>query len=125
MDLSQIKILIVDDEEDLIEICVDTFDMEGFTVFSAMNGVEALKVLEEQEGIAVVISDAIMPEMDGHKLLEEIKVKYSDKAPLFYFSTGAMDVTEEELQAKGAKGLVSKPYNLDALVDRIKTDLKL
>ncbi len=122
MDNSKINILIVDDEEDLLELCVDSFEMEGFNVSKAIDGKKALEVLNSNE-IHVVVSDAYMPEMSGEELLVEV-LKLDSKTPLFYLSTGAIDVTEEEIQSKGATGLVSKPFDMDDLIERIVGDIK-
>jgi len=122
MNNSKLNILIVDDEEDLLELCADSFEMEGFNVYKALDGKKALEVLKDVEA-HVVVSDAYMPEMSGEELLRQILLQ-EGKTPLFYLSTGAIDVTEEEIKSKGATGLISKPFDMDELIERIVGDIK-
>jgi DNA-binding response OmpR family regulator len=122
MEKNKLNILIVDDEEDLLDLCADSFEMEGFNVFKALDGVKALAVLKEHP-VHVVVSDAYMPEMTGEELLKAILLQ-EGKTPLFYLSTGAIDVTEDEIVDKGATGLISKPFDMDELIERIVGDIK-
>ena len=123
MNNSDYKILIVDDEPDLAEIAAETFEMEDFDVTYKLSGEEAFEFYQSQEKVDVVISDAHMPGMKGLELLENIK--NSEKpSPLFYLCTGDVDLIESELISKGGKGLISKPYSLFDLVERISEDLK-
>lgn len=117
------SILLIDDEPDLLEICADAFEMEDYSVLTASDGKIGLDVINENSHIDVIISDSHMPEMTGLELLDELS--NSGKGyPLFYLSTGAIDVTEDELKEKGATGLISKPFDLDDILERIKTDLE-
>lgn len=123
MNNSDYKILIVDDEPDLAEIAAETFEMEDFDVTFKLSGEDAYKFFLEQEKVDVIISDAHMPGMKGMELLEQ--VKNSDRPdPLFYLCTGDVELVESNLIAKGGKGLISKPYSLFDLVERVAKDLK-
>lgn len=115
MSNSDYHVLVVDDEEDLAELAADAFEMEDFKVTQALSGKEALAAME-RETVHVVISDQNMPEMSGNQLLDAIKEKYGDDRPLFYLSTGAIDITDEDIKEKGGTGLIAKPYNLDEIV---------
>lgn len=120
-------ILIVDDEEDLAELCADAFEMEGCRVSMAISGKQAAEIISKEDDLDAVISDAIMPGTDGHALLQILKDKYSNdlnRMPFFYFATGSVTVTEAGLISDGAKGLISKPYDLDEMVRRVKGDLE-
>ncbi len=114
-------VLFVDDEQDLNEICCEIFELEGFNVISAACAEEALGLLEVHT-VDVVISDARMPNMSGFQLLDHIQDM--GKSPLFYLSTGVVDVNESDFVAKGGTGVVLKPYNVDELIDRVRIDLK-
>lgn len=124
MDKSLIHILIVDDEEDLTEISADTFESEGFKVSSFFTGDDALTFFNSGEKIDVIISDSHMPGISGIELLENI-VASEIKTPLFYLCTGDIEVQENDIIEKGAKGLVVKPYDLDALVERVSKDMNV
>jgi len=69
------KLLIVEDEDALRFLCVNLFESHGYHVFSAANGIEALPILENNK-IDLVISDLLMPEMDGYKLSQYIRDHY-------------------------------------------------
>lgn len=115
------SVLIVDDEEDLLDICVDSFEMEGFKTFSALNGALALDILKT-ETLDAVVSDSYMPEMSGQELLKEM-MKLEGKKPLFYLSTGAIDADEKDLISKGATGLISKPFDIDEMIEKVKKEI--
>ncbi|WP_127717451.1 response regulator [Halobacteriovorax sp. HLS] len=116
------RVIIIDDEPDLLEICADAFEMEDYQVLTAADGKQGLDLITSNE-IDVIISDSFMPEMTGLELLSHLKNSNTDY-PLFYLSTGAIDITEEELKEKGATGLISKPFDLDEILERIKIDLE-
>ncbi|NKQ13437.1 response regulator, partial [Pseudomonas sp. SST3] len=69
------NVLVVDDEPKLCDLLTQALSQNGIQVFSAGNGLHALKVLGEED-IDLVISDWRMPGMDGPALLAEIKVRY-------------------------------------------------
>ena len=115
------SVVIIDDEPDLLEICADAFEMEDYQVLTASDGLKGLDLITSHN-VDVIISDSFMPEMTGLELLANLKSKGSSY-PLFYLSTGAIDLTEEELKEKGATGLISKPFDLGEILERIKKDL--
>ena len=121
MGLKGCRILIVDDEEDLLQMVAEAFEEEGCTVSTANNGEDALNILLEKD-IQVVIADESMPKLDGHELMA--KIQESKKAfPLYFFSTGSMELLENELQEKGATGLITKPFDLDTILELVKNKI--
>ncbi|MCB9062890.1 MAG: response regulator [Halobacteriovoraceae bacterium] len=124
MDCSKYKILIVDDEVDLGELCVDSFEMEGFQVKYFSSSVEAMEHLNSNNEVYdVIISDENMPEVSGRDLLKELAQKNKLQNTLFYLSTGDIELKEEEIDGLGGAGLLVKPYDLDETVEKIKTGL--
>lgn len=123
MDKSNIVVLIVDDEEDLAEICAESFELEDYQVAFRLSGEEALDFFNEHAHVHVVVSDSHMPGMKGMELFEAIK-KSDKPMPLFYLCTGDIELSEEELRAKGITGLVNKPFSLDDLIARVAKDLE-
>jgi DNA-binding NtrC family response regulator len=73
----KIRILIVDDEVDALELMEELFIKHGYETFTARNGTEALAIIAENEP-DIMISDMVMPEMDGIKLLDAVSKKYPD-----------------------------------------------
>jgi len=115
-------ILVVDDEAALAEFTCTILEQEGYKVLSAFNGVEALTILKS-EHVDVLISDIIMPEMDGHELASIVKKKYPTiKVQLV---TG---FTDKENLAKSSvnesQTYLHKPFSSTALLQRVNELLK-
>ena len=113
----QYTILIVDDEETLRDTMVFDFKRKGFTVLSAENGVAAFELVKVNK-VHLVISDMRMPGGDGMSLLEQIRTHYPG-IPNVIFITGFADVTEEAAIAKGAKKVLSKPFDRKVLMNSV------
>jgi two-component system, OmpR family, alkaline phosphatase synthesis response regulator PhoP len=116
------KILIVEDEPDILELLNYTLQKEGFDVTTAKNGKEAI----EQYKIAqpdFILMDIMMPEMDGIEACRQIREISGDSAkPYVMFLTArAEEFTEVEAWKVGANDFVQKPVKPRALVSRIKS----
>ena len=123
MSYEDFKILIIDDEEDLAELCAESFESEGLSNVSfVVSPLDAIKVLEDRS-VDVIISDATMPEINGYELYNKVKEMYQDKKYLFYFITGSVNIERKEVAELGATGLISKPFDLDELVEQVKNDI--
>ncbi len=114
-DLKKFNILIVDDEDGLREALVFEFKRKGFTGFSAENGKKAYEIFQNNK-VDLVISDVRMPEWDGITLLEKIRSTADGKSPKLIFITGFSDVAVDDLIAKGAIQVLSKPFDRKELV---------
>lgn len=116
--LEGIKILVVDDEEDLREILSEDFSNLGAEVVTAKNGREAyelaIKILPQ-----VILSDVRMPGGDGVELLKQVRATYKTAPPHIFLITGFADIQADQAQALGGQGLVSKPFNLKQLRDQV------
>jgi len=105
-------ILIVDDEELVRGLGERLLANAGYTVLTASNGREALEVFQrDRERIALVILDLIMPEMGGRQCLEEL-LKLDPKAKVVVASGYSADGRSGETALIGAKGFMSKPYDM-------------
>ena len=116
--LAGFKILIVDDEEDLREILCEDFALLGATVFTAPNGREAYDIAL-RESPHVVLSDVRMPGGDGVELLKKIREVNGATPPHIFLLTGFADIDPAQAKALGGQGLVSKPFNLKALREKV------
>ena len=114
MEKSDVQILVVDDEKDLAEVVVDSFEMEDFKVCSCHSAEDAVEIYKTQGPFQVIISDAHMPGKGGLDLLMDLKIIEKNKFPLFYLCTGDVDIKEETLIEKGGQAVIAKPYNLFA-----------
>ena len=101
------RILIVDDEVDALDLMEELFLKHGYETFTARNGMEALAIINDQEP-DILISDMVMPEMDGIKLLEVIGKKYPDISVIMITAHGTIETAVETMK-KGAKDYILKP----------------
>lgn len=106
--MADVKILVVDDEENMLSMLKTFFVERGFECFTAGNGVEALNVLEKNP-IDIVITDMKMPEMDGMELLGIIKEKYENISAVIMTGFSEEYTTTEALNL-GADGYITKPF---------------
>ncbi|MCZ2992016.1 response regulator, partial [Acinetobacter baumannii] len=83
------SILIVDDDKDIIQFINVNLKQEGFKVFSAHNGEEALEIINNNS-IQLAILDIMMPQMDGIELCRRIREKHS--LPIMFLSAKSSDV---------------------------------
>ncbi|WP_372656286.1 response regulator transcription factor [Halobacteriovorax sp.] len=121
MDNSKYTILIVEDEVDLLEICIDFFELEGFSVLAARNGTEALELFLAED-IDIILSDSKMPKMNGLELLNELN-ECNKTIPPFFLITGDIALSEEELVSKGGAGIISKPFDLTEVINKVNSTL--
>jgi two-component system cell cycle sensor histidine kinase/response regulator CckA len=113
-------ILLVEDEEGLRGLNARGLASRGYTVLEAGNGVEALEVLERQGGnVDLVVSDVVMPEMDGPTLLKEMR-KTNPELKIIFVSGYAEDAFEKNLPERGQFAFLPKPFTLKQLVAAVK-----
>ncbi len=112
------KVLVVDDEEDVVEVIQDRLEAYGFTVVTAGNGLEALKKLSVEHFDGVFL-DIKMPEMGGIEVLEEIR-KNGLKIPVIIITASSTKDTAMEAMAKGANAYVLKPFEWEELKAKIE-----
>ena len=116
----ELKVLIVDDNEDLLNFMRDTLSRE-FEVTTAEDGVEAWEFISK-EMPDLIVSDIMMPKMDGFKLCQLLKSTYATShIPIILLT--ALSEKAEELQGLGlgADDYLTKPFDINLLVQRIKT----
>jgi two-component system response regulator AtoC len=117
------RVLLVDDEEDIIEVIQDRLEAYGFTVVTAGTGLEALKKLS-MERFDGVFLDVKMPEMGGIEALEEIRKK-NKKIPIIIITSSSTRESAIEALAKGANDFVLKPFEWPELKAKIEKVYKI
>lgn len=111
-------ILVVDDEPALANVTSQILAQQGYQVFRANSGADALKILEQQS-IDVLLSDVIMPEMDGYQLAAIVSEKYPKIK--IQLSSGFSDTRHiDNINIKLQKNLLDKPYHSKRLLVRIR-----
>lgn len=121
---SKYKILLVDDEPDILEFLGYNLKKEGFVVHTAQNGEEALKIAKE---IApqLIILDVMMPEMDGIETCEELKkIPHLNNTIISFLSARGEDYTQIAGFEAGADDFITKPIKPKVLVSKVKALLK-
>jgi len=116
------RILMVDDEEMLRKPACEFLTRSGFSVVEASSSDEALRIFDEQE-FDLVITDMVMPGMNGKQLGEELK-KRSPHLPVVYVSGYAQDILELHGQLAPGDILLQKPYSLKRLVRLVEEELE-
>ena len=111
--MSPTKLLIVDDEQDLLELLVMRLKRKGFDVDSAGTAEDALELLKKKE-YDIGVYDIRLPNMDGITLLKETKKIQSDIEVLILTGHGTIDTAIEAMKV-GAFDYITKPYNLSEL----------
>jgi len=113
-------VLLVEDEEAVRRGGKRMLETRGYTVHEAGSGVEALDIMEELEGrVDIVVSDVVMPEMDGPTLLAELRKSYPDLK--FIFVSGyAEDAFARNLPADAKFGFLPKPFSLKQLAVAVR-----
>jgi len=114
----RLKVLLVDDEPDIVEVIQDRLEAYGFTVVTAGTGLEALRKLSVEEFDGVFL-DVKMPEMGGIEALEEVR-KRDTKIPVIIITASSTREAAIEALAKGANDYVLKPFEWEELKDKIE-----
>ena len=119
MNTQDIKLLVVEDDDAIREGIIDLLTLEGFDVTESRNGEEALHILSDWEP-DMVISDVMMPKMDGHKLLQNYRMMSNSNEVPFLFLTALTDKTEQRKGMNlGADDYLTKPFTRQELLDAI------
>lgn len=114
------KILIVDDEKDIVAMLGSFFESKGFFVLSAANGAEALKQVERQPDI--ILLDINMPELDGLEVCRRIRDYIS--CPILFLTARIEDTNKVKGFAVGGDDYIVKPFSLMELEARVRAHLR-
>jgi two-component system cell cycle sensor histidine kinase/response regulator CckA len=113
-------ILLVEDEEGLRSLNARGLRSRGYSVIEASNGIEAMEALEQRNGaVDLVVSDVVMPEMDGPTLLKTMRGRNPD-LKIIFVSGYAEDAFEKSLPENQQFAFLPKPFTLSQLVAAVK-----
>ncbi|MBA4504052.1 response regulator transcription factor [Corynebacterium sanguinis] len=117
-----VKVLVVDDEPNIVELLTVSLRFQGFEVESVNSGAEALKVAREFRPDAYIL-DVMMPGMDGFELLSKLRADGLDGPVLFLT---AKDAVEDRIHGLtiGADDYVTKPFSLEEVITRLRVILR-
>ncbi|MDY0091530.1 MAG: response regulator [Candidatus Vecturithrix sp.] len=115
------RILIVEDEPGMIELLTVALEDEGYVISIANNGHQGLRKVEEEHP-DLIISDVMMPDMNGYDFCEQLRANPKTAAIPFIFLTAKKDVSDRVRGLNlGADDYISKPFHVVEVVARIKT----
>ncbi|MEC9367620.1 MAG: response regulator [Pseudomonadota bacterium] len=117
-------VLLVEDEEAVRTFAARALASRGYKVLEAGTGTEALEVMEDHGGeVDLVVSDVVMPEMDGPTLLKELR-KTNRDLKIIFISGYAEDAFKKNLEAKEQFVFLPKPFSLKQLAEAVKETLE-
>lgn len=119
--MDKYRILIVDDEEDIRKLLEIYLKNEGMDVFQAEDGIEALRIIQEEE-IDLIILDVMMPRLDGIQAC--IKIRMEKNIPIIMLSAKSEDIDKILGLNTGADDYITKPFNPLEIVARVKSQLR-
>ena len=116
--MTTLRVLLVEDEENIQEAIKMNLEMEGYEVVATDNGLQALKAFKEQR-FNLVVLDIMLPEIDGYDVCEQIRLENSD-IPILFLT--AKDSTQDKIHGlkKGADDYLTKPFHLEEFLLRVK-----
>ena len=115
------NILICDDDKEILDAIKIYLENEGYKVFKASNGIEALDVIEEKV-IHLIIMDIMMPKMDG--IRATMKIREENNIPIIMLSAKSEDTDKIIGLNMGADDYITKPFNALELIARVKSQLR-
>ena len=114
-------VLVVEDDNAVRPGAVRALTSRGYTVHEAADGEEALEILEELNGeVDIIVSDVVMPGMDGPTFLREMRAIYGDDIPFVFASGHAEDAFAKNLPEGSVFSFLPKPYSLSDLATKVK-----
>lgn len=121
---SHAKIMVVEDNPDLLNVMVRLL-RKDFVVVTATNGAEAINMLAQEEGVDIIVSDIMMPVMDGITFTQKVKADIKTcHIPIILLTARRQESERAEGYNAGADAYLTKPFSLSVLLSRIKNLLR-
>ncbi len=114
------KILVCEDNTLTLRSIEYSLKNAGFEVSKAMDGDQGIKILEEEE-IDLVITDINMPYTKGLELVRYVNTKMEKKVPVIIITGITLEETRDHAMELGASGFLTKPLDLNVLIERVKS----
>ena len=115
------RVLVVDDDSDLLSFISTTLESGGFGVVGVTNGLDALELMRGRETPDLVVLDVQLPEMSGYEICRELREEFGEGLPILFvsgFRTEALDRVAGLLV--GADDYLVKPFAPDELIGRVR-----
>ncbi|MBQ6814264.1 MAG: response regulator transcription factor [Lachnospiraceae bacterium] len=115
------NVLVVDDDRDIVKAISTLLEREGYNIFKAYDGMQALEVIAEKD-IQLLLIDVMMPNMDGLSAI--MRIRQNKNIPIIVLSAKTEDTDKVMGLSVGADDYIAKPYNPMELVARVKSSLR-
>lgn len=115
------KVLVCDDEKDIVSALKIYLSSEGYQVYEAYNGKEAIEIIREKE-VHLVLMDIMMPEMDGISAM--VKIREYTNVPVILLTAKSEDTDKVLGLTVGADDYITKPFNPVELQARVKSQIR-
>lgn len=115
------NILVVDDDREIVRSLAKLLEVEGYQVYKAYHGLEALDILMERQ-IHLILLDVMMPKLNGLSAL--MKIREKNNIPVIMLSAKTEESDKVLGLSMGADDYVTKPYNTAELMARVKSQLR-
>ena len=116
------NILVCDDDREIVDAIEIYLLQEGYTIYKAYNGQEAIQILKEQQ-IHLLLIDIMMPKLDG--IHATLKIREYSSVPIIFLSAKSEDNDKILGLNIGADDYITKPFNPQELVARVKSNLQI
>ncbi len=117
--VSKLKVLVADDEPALRKLLKTNMELEGYDTLEASNGKEVLDAVR-RENPDIILLDIMMPVMDGWEVLTELAANPEYSSKVILVSAKASDDAQLQGWELGADEYITKPFDLDALLERVR-----
>jgi DNA-binding NtrC family response regulator len=117
--LNKLKVLVVDDDEELVSAVKELLERRKYEVITAFSGNEAIEKVTNTPGINVALLDLVMPMMDGFTLLEKIKAIHPEVSVIMITGHGTVPTAVEAIK-RGATDFITKPFDKDILLRKLE-----
>ena len=121
--MNERKVLVVDDEENIIHILEFSIEAEGYEVITASNGEEAIKKARKEQPNLIIL-DIMMPKVDGYEVCRVLKANpLTKKIPVILLTAKGREIDKRLGFEVGASDYIVKPFSPSKLIDKINEHL--
>jgi two-component system alkaline phosphatase synthesis response regulator PhoP len=121
--MNERKVLVVDDEENIIQILEFSIEAEGYEVITASNGEEAIKKARKEQPNLIIL-DIMMPKVDGYEVCRVLKANpLTKKIPVILLTAKGREIDKRLGFEVGASDYIVKPFSPSKLIDKINEHL--
>ena len=119
----KIKVLVIDDHEDLTTMVRDVLESRGYEVLTANAGERGLEIAFTEHPDLILL-DVMMPGMDGYQVCRELQFGYTKDIPVIFLTAKTQLASMMEANCSGASAFITKPFRVEHLVQTVRDVLR-